>query len=152
MADDQLGAWELIDEAEGRDIGAIVLAAVGSFIYAISQGINASINAAFSLFVDPVDALIDGSVDIVNALWGGWVDILEEGAKTTVESLAPGSAWAIGPFTQALSILTVAIGLYLIAWVVGQEYTSNLVPGLLVDNRLVAFLTTTPEEEEEGTE
>jgi|GEM_PF-3522396 len=143
------GPWELVEEADGRELGATAIAAVISFVLAITQGVNSMINTAFDLFVDPLDAVITGSVGVVEELWGGWQAILEQGAETAVASIAPGATWAVGPFTQALSLVSVVVSLYILAKVMASPFTSNLVPGTLVDNRFVSWLSSTPEEEDE---
>lgn len=141
------GPWALIAEAEGKELSVIVFGVIGSILYAFGQGVNSMINTGFALFVDPVAALIDGSVGLVNEIWGGWQDIIRQGTATTVEAFMPGSMWAVGPLTQALSILSVAASLYVLARVLSSEWTSNLVPGTIIDNRFVEFLGTSPEEE-----
>lgn len=143
------GPWDLIEEADGRKLGATVIAVVISYVLAIGQGVNSMINTAFDLFVDPLGAVIDGATGFVNELWGGWQDILRQGAKTAVASIEPGATWAVGPFTQALSLISVVVSLYILAKVMASPFTSNLVPGTLVDNRLISWISTTPEEEDE---
>lgn len=143
------GPWELIEKADGKTIGGAAVTVVVSFIYATGQGINSMVNTGFDLFVDPLGAVIDGSVGVVEELWGGWQDILRQGAKTAVTSIEPGATWAVGPFTQALSLISVVVSLYILAKVMSSPITSNLVPGTLVDNRFVSWLSTTPEEEDE---
>lgn len=144
------GPWELISEAEGKEIGGLVAAIFGGIILSLGQGAIQTIQAGFSLFIDPVIALVDGSVNLVEAIWGGWVGIIEQGMETSLLALAPDSQWAIGPFTQAVALLSLALGLYIIAMLIAQRWTSNLVPGILVDNRFVNWIATTPEEEAES--
>lgn len=144
----------VLEEAEGKTLGTILFAGVGGLIYAFYEGAIAALQSAWLIMIEPVQALVGvegytGAVGVVEAIWGGWVTILEQGAQTAVESLAPGSTWAVGPFTQLLAIGTVMLGAFAIARILAQPATSNIAPTLLVDNRIVTWLTGTPEEEED---
>lgn len=145
-------AWQLIEESRGKTLGTALLSGVLAMWYAFAQGVAGMINAGFAIFIDPLMTMISGVVALVEALYLGWVDILEAGASTAVYSLAPGSTWAVGPLTQVLAIGSVGVGIYVVARIVSSEVTGNAVFGTLVDNRFLAWLGTTPEEEEEGIE
>lgn len=145
-----LGPWELIEKADGKTLATIAGGSIGGLIYAWGQGAIEMSQAAISVLVDPVVAMVGGTVDLVGSLYGGWVDIIEAGTRTSVQALAPGSQWAIGPFTQGVALVSVFLGLFLVAKFIAQRWSSNFVPGILVDNRIIAFLSTTPEEDEQG--
>lgn len=147
--DGRKGPWTLISEAEGKDLATIAVAVVGSIIYAFGQGVNSMINAGFSLFVDPVMAMVNGVVGVMNDLYAGWRAMLRQGAETAVQALAPGSTWVIEPIAQAMAIASIAVSLYLIAQVLSSPFTSDTVFTSFVDNPIIGFLSETPEEEED---
>lgn len=149
MAEDTKGPWALIERADGKQLSVILSASVGATIYAFFQGIIEMMQTAFDLYIAPLAAMIDGVVTMVTTLYEGYSAVIEQGTTTAVQSIAPGATWAIGPFTQALSIGIVIVGIYVVARAIAAPWTSNLVPGILVDNRIVSFFGETPEEEED---
>lgn len=114
-------------------IGGAVEAGVGGVVITIFTGLALGIDTIRRLFTDPLIALIDGSSAFVFELVGGAAEIVEQGVQTTVESIAPGATWAVGPLTYAVSIIVVGVGLYVLAKILEQRATSDLIPFTFTD-------------------
>jgi hypothetical protein len=109
-------------------LGAAAIAGVGSIIVTFFGGIAILIDTGRRLITDPIGAIIDGVTGFFDVLIGGSADLIRAGVETSISSVAPGSAWAIGPATFALTVAAWGAGLYVFSQILDFESTSNLIP------------------------
>lgn len=118
-------------------IGGIIASGIGgTFLAAYASGINV-IQAIVGIMVLPLEALGINLAGVVTAFVGGGAQIIQQGAQTTVASIAPGATWAVGPLTFAFGIIAASAGLYTMAYIVSLSPTSNLIPFSFTDFPLV---------------
>jgi len=131
----------------GRDGLGIIAASwerFGSISTAGQAGIVGVITAAFAMIINAGQAITDVFIlpiqqlaveggNVVTSFVGGIAAIIEQGARTTIASIAPGQTWAVGPLTFLLSIATVAGALYVMSLVLSVGFTSDTVPGTFTD-------------------
>lgn len=128
-------ASELIRTAH-EDYGSIGEVTAAGFSGAILAFWVSSINfiqAIANFFLSPLGAFGDRLADVVNSFVGGGASIIEQGAVTTIQSIAPGATWAVGPLTFAFGVIAAAGGLFAMAWVLQQAPTSDLIPFSFTD-------------------
>lgn len=146
---DDSGVLPIIQDARGFDsIGAILFGGIGGIFLAFAQQIIATVRAVFNLFIVPLQTMASVVGQFLIALFGGVADIIGQGAATTIVSIAPGGAFAFGPLTFAEGIGAAALGLFVVALLISQNITSNVIPGLLVDIPFIGRFAETPEQEE----
>lgn len=125
----------LIAIADSRwdSIGGVVGGGLaGAFLAFFVSGINL-LQALFDILIQPLGALGQGAGDVVAAIVGGAADIIEQGAQTTIATIAPGAQWAVGPLTFGFGILAAGGGLVVLGWMLSLEVTSNLIPFTFTD-------------------
>lgn len=136
---------QTFQEAEGRTVTGVAVQGLTAWIIGISLSIIAGFNQLFEFLFLPFRILIDVAVASANAF------IIEPFQLTRFGLFA--SAQAIGEFGIAglpVSVIVVLTSLFIVLVYLQFGITSNLLPGLFIDNRLVDFFFTTPEEEAEG--
>jgi len=116
-----------------RSLQAIIFGAIGGTILNFTDAGNRFITALFNVLILPLVAFGQGLADNVTALIGGYAAIIGQGVETTVLSIAPGAAFAVGPLTIIISILTVGAATYTVAVVLAQAATSNFALGAVFD-------------------
>lgn len=146
---DDSGVLPIIRDANTFEgLGAILFGGLGGIFLAFANQIIATIRAVFNLFVVPLQTMASVIGQFLIALFGGAADIIGQGAATTIVSIAPTGAFSAGPFTFAEGIGAAALGLFVVAYLISQNITSNVIPGLLVDIPFIGFFAETPEQEE----
>lgn len=132
-------------EAEGRSITDIAVQGIGAWLLSVFLSLIAGFNQLFEFLFLPFRIFIDAAIASLNAF------VIEPLRLTRFGLFA--SAEAISEFGIAglpVSVIVVLVTLFLVLIFLQFEITSNLLPGLFVDNRLYSFFFTTPEEEAQG--
>lgn len=114
-------------------LGAALVAGVGSIIITVLGGIAIVADSFRRLITDPLQAIIDGVTAFFDVLIGGSADLIRAGVETSIASVAPGQAWAIGPATFALTVGAWGLALYAFTQVMDLEATSNIIPFTMTD-------------------
>ena len=127
-------------------IGSAAKAGIMGVILAVFAKVIDVGSAISDVFILPVQEIAVQGANVVGAFIGGMAGIIRQGAQTTINSLAPGASWAVGPLTYAFSIAAVAGGLYVMSLVLGMGFTSDTVPGTFTD---FPFLGVDEEDEEQ---
>lgn len=141
-----LSPFETFREAEGRTTGSIVQQGIAAWMLSIFLSLIAGFQSVFEFLFLPFELLIDVAVASVDAF------ILTPFGLTRIGFIA--SARAIlanfGLAGLPVSIVIALVSLLIVLAFLQLPITSNILPGLFIDNRLVEFFFTTPEEEAEG--
>lgn len=140
-----LSPLQTFQEAEGRGITEIAVQGIAAWLLGAFLSLIAGFQSVFEFLFLPFVILADIAVASANAF------IIEPFQLTRFGLFA--SAQAIGEFGIAglpVSVIVVLISLFIVLVFLQFPITSNLLPGLFVDNRIVEFFFTTPEEEAEG--
>jgi hypothetical protein len=120
-------------DSRWNSIGGVVAGGIMGTLLAITAlGIN-FFQATASVLTTPLEALGINLGGIVDSTVGGAADIIQTGAETTQAALLPGQPWAVGPLTFAFSILSVAAGLFVLAWILQFGATSDTIPFSFTD-------------------
>ncbi len=123
------------DTFDGSIFNAIAWGIGGIFVTLLA-GIAIVTNTVRRLITDPLGTLIGGVSDVFAAIVGGGARIVEAGVRSTVQSIAPGSAIAnsiVAPLTFAISIGLIGAGMFTLAWILEREETSNILPFTGID-------------------
>jgi hypothetical protein len=144
--DDQLAPLTLLDRARGKSFvdiltnawGATVLGFVTAFIIGI-QDVLSWLFFPFTAFIEIAQASIDG------LFVGPLLRLPSAGITETIEGLQ-GTGLLGFPFSVGVLLLVFGI----IAVFLAFGWTSNFLPGVIMDNPIVSLLFNTPEEEAEG--
>lgn len=139
-------ADHLLDRATGKSLRDVIATGIGGTLLAISASLISGILSIADLFIKPTQSLGAALGQIVNAFFVAPLEIIIQGAQTSAESLSPGAAFDLGPFTLSLAIVSVLIALYIVAAYLQEDETSNVIPGAPFDISLPFF------REEEGDE
>lgn len=139
---------DLFNRAQSADsLVGIIFQGVGAVFLAIGSAIASGILTVADVIIIPAQMLAQSAGDLVSALFGGAGQIIQFGALSTAISIGPDGLFNIGPFTFALGIGTVLLGLFVVNAYVSEDSTGNFVPGIPFDIPTPGFLG--PEEEEE---
>lgn len=137
---------ETFQTAEGRTTGSIVQQGIAAWLLSIFLSLIAGFQSLFEFLFLPFELLIEIAIASADAF------IITPFGLTRFGFIA--SARAIlenfGIAGLPVSVIVVLVSLLIVLVFLQLPITSNLLPGLFVDNRIVSFLFTTPEEEAEG--
>lgn len=137
---------EFIAQASGYEsLAQLIRDGIGGTILAtFTQAIRA-VGAVASLLLVPFVLLVDVARESVNNFILVPMGIVPIGADVTAGELS-----VLGLFALPVSVV-IALGTFLIVILYLQwRITGNIIPGIFVDNRLVDFIFTSPEEEAAG--
>jgi len=126
-------------------LSSAIKAGFGGIITTIAIGIALVVDTARQLITEPLLSLISNVGNVFNAMVGGGADIIRQGVQTSIQSIAPGAEWAVGPLTYLVGIAVMAGGMYIFAQVMEMEATSNLIPFSVTDLPIIGA-----REEDEG--
>jgi hypothetical protein len=140
----------LIREANKMGLGATLLGGIGGIFLAIQSGIIRYVQALAAFFVEPLLSFAEGLAAFVQAMIMGQVDIINQGVRTSVFFLAPGSDWVIGPFTVGIAFLVIGLELYVLARILQAPFTSDLVPFSFTDFPGIGWILDPGADEEES--
>lgn len=136
---------DLIDEAEGRSLTSITVQGLGGWILSMWVSLIAGFQQVFELLFLPFKLMIEIAGEAVNAFILQPFGIVEAGAEITSREIV------VFDFLALPVSVIIALGTLLIVVLYLQfNITSNFLPGLFVDNRLIDLFFTSPEEEAEG--
>lgn len=117
--------------ADADSLAGVIFQGVGAVFLAIGTAIASGILTVADVVIVPLEALTSAAGDLIDAIFGGSALIIEAGAIESAESLR--GLFAVGPFTFALGLGSVLLGLYLVNAYVSEEPTGNFVPGIPFD-------------------
>jgi hypothetical protein len=120
-------------EQRWETIGGVAAGGIMGIILQFGVSITDLVGRLFDILILPLGAMGEQLGNIVTAFLGGVATIIQQGAQTTVASIAPGATWAVGPLTFAFGILAAGAGLAAMAWFLSLEVTSNIIPGSFTD-------------------
>lgn len=150
---DSGGVLPIIQEARTfPGLFAILFGGIGGLLLAFFQQVIETLRAVFGLFLTPLQVMASVVGRFLLALFGGIARIIGQGAETTIASISPGASFALGPLTFAESIGAAALGLFVVALLISQQITSNVIPGLLVDLPFISLIPGVESPEEEAQE
>lgn len=136
-------AQDLLNRAKNAtDLQALLKQGIGGSILAVFFGITSGILSLADLVIKPVDSFATALGDLVTAIIGGPAEIVYAGVTATAESIL--GPFNLGPFSFALAIGSVLLGLLVLSYYRDEEETGNLIPGLPTD---VPFIGETEEGE-----
>lgn len=151
-------ALQLFREAEGRSVISVIVQGVASVASAVSVGSTRGVLAILSFLFAPFVIFYDVAVASAQAFLldpltgfdapaiGEVPGIIQVGILESGQALL-GEAGVAG---LPIGIVVVLTGFLIIGLFLSLGPTSDIVPGIFVDNRVYRFFFTTPEEEEEG--
>jgi len=133
--------------ASADSLAGIIFQGFGAVFLAIGTAIASGILTVADVLIIPLGALANAGGDLVSAIFGGAGQIIQLGALSTALSIGPDGAFNLGPFTFALGIGAVLLGLFVVTAYLSEDATGNFAPGIPFDVPTPGFLG--PEEEEE---
>lgn len=114
-------------------LGALLFGGIGGVILAFFEQVIRFMLAIVDFFLVPLTTFTGQLGNIIIAFVGGAARIITQGAVTSVESIAPTGAFALGPFTFAEGIGAAALGLFAMVIVLSLAPTSDLIPFSFTD-------------------
>jgi hypothetical protein len=145
MAEEQPGALQLYGLASDVSTTEAVRRGFVSWILATSFSVAAGLQTVFEFLFLPFDILIDVVAASATAFILEPFGIVGPGADITSQSID-----IFGIFALPASVVIALGTMTIIVLYLRLEITSNIIPGLFVDNRIVDWFTTSPEEEAQG--
>lgn len=136
---------EVINQARGRPLSTIAVSGIGGALLAWALGLVQTIQTLFSFILLPFELLIDVAAESVSAFILEPIGLVGVGADITAGELD-----VFGLFALPVSVVMALGVLFIVILYLQFQTTSNIIPGLFIDNRLIDFLFTSPEEEAEG--
>lgn len=155
-------ASRLFQQSQGRSFFSIIGQSVNAIISAFGVGTTRGVLAILSFLFAPFVLFFDVAAASVNAfliepLTGGNFPGLGEVPGVIQAGIAATSSaiiQTVGTWMAAIglptSVLLVLVTFGIIGLFLSLGPTSDIIPGIFVDNRVYRFFFTTPEEEEEG--
>ena len=139
----------LFNRAESAgSLSRLIFNGIGAVFLAVGSALASGVLTVADLIIVPLSALGNAAGLNIDAIFGGAAQIINIGAGSTALSLGPGGAFNVGPFTFALAIGSVLLGLYLLVAYLSEGSTGNFVPGIPFDIPTPGF--SGPEEDDEG--
>jgi hypothetical protein len=117
--------------AEADDLSGILFQGIGAVVFAIGSALASGVLTLADIIIVPMQALTTAVGDLINAIFGGAADIIGAGAVASATSLL--GRFNIGPFTFALGIASVLLGLLAVNAYLSYERTGNVAIGLPFD-------------------
>lgn len=155
-------ALTLFREAEGRGILSIIAQGVASVFSAIGVGVTRGTLAILSFLFVPFVIFYDVAVASAQAFLidpltgfdapgiGEVPGVIQSGIAATSSAILAlvGDVGAFIGLPASVTVVLITFGI--VGLFLSLAPTSDIVPGIFVDNRVYRFFFTTPEEEEEG--
>lgn len=143
---------EALDRAKGASLTDIAKRGVGGWLLALAAAFITGTQKIFALLILPFEIFVEAGRTslqgfIITPIVGNenTPGLIQQGVETSGRFLGGFEIFAL-----PVSTLIVLISLGFVAAVVAFGWTSNILPGLLVDNPIWDFVFATPEEEVEG--
>jgi len=138
----------LFDRAASADsLAGVIFQGLGAVLLAVGTAIASGVLTVADVVIVPLSALTTAAGQLIDAIFGGAARIIDFGALATALSIGPGGMFNLGPFSFALGIGAVLLGLYVVTAYLSEEPTGNFVPGIPFDVPTPGF--TGPEEDDE---
>lgn len=137
----------VFDRAQGEGITGLAVNAIEAWILATALSVVAGIQALFDLLFLPFELFFDIASSSVETFILEPFGIVGPAAEITAEEVV------LFDFLALPAAVAIALGtLFVVLLFLQLDITSNIFPGLFIDNRIVDFFFTSPEEEAEGEE
>lgn len=145
MADEQPGPLQIWGLASNTSTTEALRRGIVSWILAVTFSIVSGLQTLFEFLLLPFTI----GIEIIQASVVTFIlepfGIVPAGADVTAQEIS-----VFGVFALPLSV-AIALGtLVIVVLYLRLGITSNFLPGLFVDNRIIDWVTTSPEEEAEG--
>lgn len=138
----------LFDRAASADsLGGVIFQGIGAVLLAVGTAIASGVLTVADVIIVPLSTLTNAAGQLIDAIFGGAANIIDLGALSTALSIGPGGMFNLGPFSFALGIGAVLLGLYVVTAYLSEEPTGNFVPGIPFDIPTPGFQG--PEEDDE---
>ena len=139
---------DLFNRAASADsLGGVIFQGIGAILLAVGTAIASGVLSIADVLIVPLNALTSAAGQLIDAIFGGAAQIIDLGALATALSIGPGGMFNLGPFSFALGIGAVLLGLYIVVAYLSEEPTGNFAIGIPFDIPTPGF--TGPEEDEE---
>lgn len=149
MSADQQEALDYIDRAKGRSIVEIIGNGIAGWILSMFAAMIAGFQTIFDFLFLPFEILIDVATASADAFIIGPFDLVGIGTDVSATAIRALEGFA-GLIGLPVAVVVVLGTLLIVITYLQLGTSSNLLPGLFVDNRVVDFFFTSPEEEAEG--
>lgn len=137
----------LINRAEGKTLAQLLKQGIGGWLLGVSVALIAGAQTVLEFLFLPFDIFIDLAGSSVSAFLLEPMDLPAAGYGITARALES-LGIAAGPVSTGIALFGIVIVLGYLA----LNITSNFLPGLIVDNVVLDFFFTSPEEEADGEE
>jgi len=138
----------LFDRAASADsLAGVIFQGLGAVLLAVGTAIASGVLTIADVVIVPLSALTNAAGQLIDAIFGGAARIIDFGALATALSIGPDGMFNLGPFSFALGIASVLLGLFVVTAYLSEEPTGNFVPGVPFDIPTPGFVG--PEEDDE---
>lgn len=143
----------LFSYSSGRDPISIIVQGFAAWFMSIFLGVISGTQAIVDLLVFPIQALADAGVAAVENLIIRPLGLTEPAFGITSQALQTLSQefTFFGLISLPVSVVLIGVTITIVLFI-GSWSVTGFIPGFVVDNRLLGFFFTTPEEEAEGEE
>jgi hypothetical protein len=125
---------QLLERASNAEsLGGVIFSGIGLILLAVGSAIASGVFAIADVVIVPLQALTNAAGQLVDAIFGGAAQIIDFGAIATALSIGPGGMFNLGPFSFALGIGAVLLGLYVVTQYLAQPETGNFSVGIPFD-------------------
>lgn len=148
--DDILSTSDLMDRAEGEDLGALTKTGLGAGILGIVALVINGMETVFDFLLVPFELFYDVAVAAVNAtLIDPWNVVTGAGNVEVgaIEATAQALAGTFGFLSLPVANVVVLGSILVVVGFLAIGITSNFAPGVTVDNPIWDFFFGTAEEE-----
>lgn len=144
-SDGQPGPLQIWGLASDTSVTEAARRGVVSWILAVTFSIITGLQTVFEFLIMPFTI----GIEVVQAAVISFIleplGIVGAGADVTAQEIS-----VFGVLALPVSVVIALGTLFLVVLYLRIEITSNIVPGLFVDNRIIDWVTTSPEEEAQG--
>ena len=138
----------LFERASSADsLSGVIFQGIGAVLLAFGTAIASGVLTIADVVIVPIQTLTGAVGQLIDATFGGAAMIVDFGAISTALSIGPGGMFNLGPFSFALGIGAVLLGLYVVTAYLSEDATGNFVPGIPFDIPTPGFGG--PEEDDE---
>lgn len=145
MADEQPGPLQIWGLASSTSTTEALRRGLVSWILAVTFSIIAGLQTIFEFLLLPftigIEVVQFAVVSFILEPFG----IVGAGADITAQEIS-----VFGVFALPVSVVIALGTLLIVVLYLRLEITSNIIPGLFVDNRIIDWVSTSPEEEAQG--
>ena len=121
------------DAANAGSLGGVIFRGIGGILLAVGTAIASGVLSIADVVIVPLNALTSAAGQLIDAIFGGAAQIIDFGALASALSIGPGGMFNLGPFSFALGIGAVLLGLYVVTQYLAQPETGNFTVGIPFD-------------------